>query len=238
MSFCNDFSRGLIIQNFKLILLFGGPSRTGLHTLIIYLVHCSCFHTVSWTLYFGYRVRHLTSVQSLIRAVRVHYFIGRVGRVIPSKVVWSKITLLQLVSIAGVMPYIFKNKYIKIYINTTAVAFRQCRSVFCGRGSLWCGAFSLCRPLICINMQNNTIIASRKPKETSYGLFKLLLLTVSSRFSGSVHTDMKTSVNVGYFISKNIFVSTWLLEPLTIRAWRWITVPLEGLGSMQMSVAV
>ena len=56
---------------------------------------CStCFHTVSRALGFSDRVRHLASVQSLVRVAHVQYVTGRMqpirgrgGRVTSSKVV-------------------------------------------------------------------------------------------------------------------------------------------------------
>ena len=73
----------------------------------VYLL-CHCIHvtydlllSVSGMLHFSHRVRHLASVQSwtLVRVAHAHYLTGRirgrVGRVMPSKVVWSNITLLQ-----------------------------------------------------------------------------------------------------------------------------------------------
>ena len=61
---------------FRVILLAGGPGRIGLHTLIfkthiIFLIWCTAaasLHTL-----FLLRVRHLASVQSVVRVAHAHY---------------------------------------------------------------------------------------------------------------------------------------------------------------------
>ena len=69
------------MQIFRFLFLFGGPSRTGLHTFIlknhiIFLIWCTAVASPaagSGALCFSYRVRRLVSLQTLVRVSNVHY---------------------------------------------------------------------------------------------------------------------------------------------------------------------
>lgn len=68
------------MQHFQFIILFGGPGRKSLNALIKKKTNNNIifngsslqhhFHTVSLMLSFSHRVRHLASVQSLMRFAR------------------------------------------------------------------------------------------------------------------------------------------------------------------------
>ena len=128
----------LVIHTISCYSIQGGGEIRGayegsLHTLIVkkhiislrwFIAAASLQHTVCSMLCFSYGVRRLASVQSLVRVAYMHHVTGRMqpirgraGRVMSSKVVWSKITLLQQLQLnvcwlTGVNIFNYKYRYL------------------------------------------------------------------------------------------------------------------------------